>query len=134
VPPQRLKFQSMATTSRPLSPKAKVGAMSRIQMSSTGASITVTFGQQPNSRRASRKDGPRGPSTRTGSYRAIVWMTSLSSRYTLLITLPHSGSTAHAIQQQTSGSHSTGRIVIYFSFQKMFCIPEIVACTQNQPK
>ena len=65
--PHPLKLKSMAITS----PRrhAKIGAMSRIQMSLTGAPITVAFRQFANSRRASRKVGPRGASTRTDLYR-----------------------------------------------------------------
>ena len=137
VSPHVLKFQSIATSScrAPLRRSANVGAMSRIQISSTGASITVTLEQAENFRRASRAAAPRGVSSRTGSYREMVCTTALSSCLTLCAVLPHSRWTAQAIQQQACGSHSAGiRIVIHSSFRKLLASPEFVSTRENSAK
>ena len=84
-------------------------------MSSTGASITVTFEQFKNSRCASREPQPGDASIPITGFVLCDCPHDfcLIRASTLFVALPHSPCTAQAIQQQACGSHSAGiRIVI----------------------
>ena len=89
-----------------LARSAKVGALSRIHMSATGASMISTWQPWKRARASARHSGD--VSSHTGSNSEMVRMTMARSSFTRVVQSCHSGGTAQAMRHAAWGSHSAG--------------------------